>query len=313
MNHRIRKWNQNLADSREIHRIFMNVFPRLPLRKPEVFHQMISQKVRGLEDGMSIAEWNDKIAGFAGVFEMDNPTKLRLIGGVRPPFERQGIGRDLMTRTIHWAKQRQYVELHTMYFESQRRSGLFLKNAGFVVQDRIFWSHWDCAHTMRPEVIRKANRVQQTGVRLISGSDFEQVRPDWDRCWWRLMMQALQDVPSEVPFENVPFDKWRPFLEPPFCQRANTVVALKGQELIGLLMLDTPEGETVNINHTSVRPEYRRQGISTALKVAAIERAKELDMRFVQTQNHQRNPMAALNQAFGFVRVATQIETRRLL
>ncbi len=139
------------------------------------------------------------------------------------------------------------------------------------------------------------------------------MRADWDYCWWKHIMESLQDVPSKIPFEEQAFEKWRPYIEPPFCDRANVVIALDGLEIAGILVFGPPIEQTININHTSVSRGYRRRGISIALKVAAIQRIQTKGIRWIGTQNHQSNHMYEINQAFGFRNIDTQTEWTKSL
>ena len=59
----------------------------------------------------------------------------------------------------------------------------------------------------------------------------------------------------------------------------------------------------MNINFTNVTSAYRRQGISTALKLGAFKLAKALGAQEVTTQNHQDNPILEINQRLGFTEI----------
>ena len=112
-------------------------------------------------------------------------------------------------------------------------------------------------------------------------------------------MATLKDVPSVIPFEEIPFEKWRPFLEEPFLDRNLVLVTLDGDAMVGLLNLGKLRGSRINIDHTSVARDYRRRGISTALKCAAIRLGRNIGATEITTQSHQHNPIFTLNQSFG--------------
>ena len=151
------------------------------------------------------------------------------------------------------------------------------------------------------------------GLRVVSGTEFEAIRTDWDRVWWRHLMDCMHDVPMEIPFVEMPFETWRPYIEPPLMDRSRVLVALDGDDMVGLMYLGAVRRGKANIDHTGVTRAYRRRGVSTMLKCAAIRHAKALGASYVVTQNHEHNPMFGLNQAFGFKHVDTEADGLKLI
>ena len=172
----------------------------------------------------------------------------------------------------------------------------------------MLWSNFDTASQISTWALQKEANILDSGIRVVSGSEFESVRPDWDQVWWRHLMDSMHDVPMEIPFVEMPFETWRPMIEPPFMDRSRALVALDGDVMVGLMYLGAVLHKKANIDHTSVASTYRRRGISTMLKCAAVRRAKIRGASVVTTQNHKHNPMFALNQAFGFCHVDTEAD-----
>ena len=313
MNYTIRQWNADLKDACGIHAIFKEVYPMMPIQEPELFLAMTLKHIEGVEDGLFVVTHHQKIVGFSGLMAREDKDGVRLMGAVLPQFEGQKMGRSLLERTFEFCKTKKYTEIHTMCFESHPRALSFLQTAGFVERDRIFWSDWDCQKPISAWAKKKSEMVRHAGIQIITGAEFENIREDWAQCWWKHVMISAQDIPSTIPFEEIPFEKWRPYLELPFCDRSHVYIALDGLELAGMLMLGIPENNRNNINHTSVADGYRRRGISTALKVAAIEKSRKENIRTISTQNHQNNPMYKLNHHFGFVTTEIQIEFTKKL
>ena len=126
-------------------------------------------------------------------------------------------------------------------------------------------------------------------------------------------MDTFKDIPSVIPFTELPFEKWRPFLDEPFMDRSLALMALDGDDLAGLLVMGKPEGGAMNIGQTNVARHYRRRGISTALKCAAVRSARSAGGRFLTTQNHEHNPMYALNRALGFEYIDSHVDVLKPL
>jgi mycothiol synthase len=82
-------------------------------------------------------------------------------------------------------------------------------------------------------------------------------------------------------------------------------LARQGEQYIGLSALARMEAapEQVVQQWTGVRPEFRRQGIATALRVCTIEAAQRLGYRTMFTYTDHSDPvMLAFNEKLGFTR-----------
>jgi hypothetical protein len=64
----------------------------------------------------------------------------------------------------------------------------------------------------------------------------------------------------------------------------------------------------VQLQQTSVSRDYRRRGISIALKCAAVRNVRARGGREIHTQNHVANPIFELNRAFGFDPIDTLVD-----
>ena len=60
------------------------------------------------------------------------------------------------------------------------------------------------------------------------------------------------------------------------------------------------KADVASTGHTGVARSHRRKGIATALKVVALESARQLGIKFVVTGNEENNPMLQLNLRLGF-------------
>ncbi len=64
---------------------------------------------------------------------------------------------------------------------------------------------------------------------------------------------------------------------------------------------------------TGVRPEYRRQGIATALKVRTITYAQRHGVKEIMTNNDLQNPMYQLNLRLGFRALPAWVRVEKAL
>jgi GNAT superfamily N-acetyltransferase len=126
-------------------------------------------------------------------------------------------------------------------------------------------------------------------------------------------METCKDIPSKIPFDPIPFEKWKVFLEPPFLNKKHSLIMMDGVEMIGLLNLGEVDDGKININYTAIKSTYRRRGLAFILKYKAFAFAKKLGAQYVTTQNHTDNPMLEINKKLGFVQEAVYLSFQKNL
>ena len=184
----------------------------------------------------------------------------------------------------------------------------FLTHHGFSAIDVVYWSEWATASKVPNWAREKLKHVDQGPLDFMGGHEFENLRSDWDRAWWQLVMDTAVDIPSRGGPTTVPFEQWRSYMDASQTDRSQTILAVDGLEPVGVISLSRSPHGKMNINYTGVASNHRRKGLSTALKIKAMILAKTLGARTLVTQNHQDNPMLALNQRLGFVRFDAMTE-----
>ena len=297
-----------MEDAMILNRIMSACMPQQPHSSPEDTFTRMWQMIEGMEEAAQFALWEGEPVGTVALSTFRNPTQARMGGGVIPSAQGRGIGRQLLERALDVARRHGCESVRTQWFLSDERAVSFGQKAGFVEKDRVHWSAFDPQTRLPQWAYDKCERLESENIRIVTGDEFETVRDDWDRAWWRLVMDSLKDVPSVIPFEEIPFETYRPYLELPHLDRTLTLVALEGQELAGLLSITPYPDKRFNIQTTNVEKSYRRRGISTALKCAAIERVRSVGGSELGTQNHEHNPMFSLNMKLGFVRRDTHVD-----
>ena len=160
---------------------------------------------------------------------------------------------------------------------------------------------------------QKLELFDQSTLRMVTGDVFEKIRDDWAKTWWSFTMETCRDIPSKIPFEEIPFEKWKVYLEPPMLNRKHSIVMLDGIKMVGLLNLGELEDGKININFTAVKLNYRRRSLSMILKIKAFELGKEYGAEFITTQNHHLNPMLQINKKLGFVEDAIDLSFQKNL
>ena len=304
----LRPWKRGIEDATHLTRIMLACKPQQPAAPPKVASKQMWQMVKGIEEAAQFAMWKGEPVGSVALSTFANPRLARMGGGVIPAVQGRGIGRKLLEFALEVARRHGCESVRSQWFSSDPRAVSFTREAGFLEKDIVFWSTFDLETPLPKWAYGKGERLENENIRIITGDEFEKVREDWDRAWWRLVMDSMKDVPSTIPFQEIPFETYRPFLDLPYLDRKLSLVALDGKEMAGLLSLKRDKGNRFNIQTTNVSNSYRRRGISTALKCAGIERIRSLGGQELLTQNHEHNPMYSLNKALGFVHRDTHID-----
>ncbi len=267
----------------------------------------LAERTEGFESTRFVVLCEGIIQGFVMLSKSPSPDRADLVGVVHPAYRRRGLGALLYDRMmIGLAERPELTRVRATAFRSLPAGHGFLMRRGFEYTDEVFWSSYATAQTLPSWT--KAGSLDSGAIRFVRGHKFEMMRPDWDRVWWALVMNTAVDIPSRIGHQRVSFDEWRRWMDPPFTDRSNTILALDGDEPIALLSLGKVSDGKVNIHYTGVHREYRRRGLSVALKVKAVALARSLGASTVTTQNHQDNPMFALNQRLGFQVTDSAIE-----
>jgi GNAT superfamily N-acetyltransferase len=309
----MRQWTPTIGDAQHIHEIFREAIPQHPHSGPELTLKRMPKFIKGIEEGALLAFNGERAVGAVGLSLRGDSTMLRMMGAVRPDSRREGIGRALLDQVVKVAKERGGERLYGSWFASEPSADSFMTTAGFVKTDRVFWSAIPTSEPLLEWALERERRAHLSEIRVISGTAFESLHPDWDHLWWRHQMEALSDVPSKIPFEEIPFTRWRSLLDPPFNHRDLALIALNGDQIAGMLQLREPKDGVMNIDYTGVARDSRRRGISVALKCEAIRMARALGVHKIITQNHENNFMFQLNMRFGFTHYETVIEGVKLL
>jgi GNAT superfamily N-acetyltransferase len=138
------------------------------------------------------------------------------------------------------------------------------------------------------------------GVDITSLGD----RPELAKACHLVDTEAVPDIPSEMPFVALPFERWRAGnLEGPAALPHACTVALVDSEVVGYAALLARLAEPGTAEHqlTVVRRAWRGRGIASALKSAQIAWAARNGFERLVTYNHEANsPMRGVNARLGY-------------
>lgn len=149
-------------------------------------------------------------------------------------------------------------------------------------------------------------KMQKRNIKFYSVSELQEQDADWLKKLWDLDWMLVQDVPRSAPAKRRPLEEFEKMIraDESYYPDANFVAVRDSDDYIGLTGLSfNVVNPTLAYTHlTGVIRDYRRQGVATAIKAHAIQRAKERGVRQIHTLNNEINPMFNLNLQLGFQR-----------
>jgi RNA polymerase sigma factor (sigma-70 family) len=253
-----------------------------------------------------------QILGYGSIEQTIFLPKYRLFLAVAPQYLRSGVGDLLLDRLMEDLREVNAIAvLHRNYSQLTDRLD-FLKERGFV-ETKIVWD------LRLPVAEFDPAPFESHTARAITISTFAEERasdPENLRKLTELLNSAMADEPREQPFAAVPVDtvaRW-------FSQRAflpdACFIAKAGGRYVGItnLILSDEVAEAITQGFTGVLREYRRQAVATALKLRAIEYARNQGYKFLRAFNDHRNLSAlALNEKLGFSRRSSYVTLEKCL
>ncbi len=233
-----------------------------------------------------------------------HPQKYECRIFVHPEHDAPDIRPTVLTHVLDRLRDNTVIALTSGMLDDKPEAMRFFDAYGFkrVAEEKI--SKLDVRHFDTTQYAGALERVRAAGIEIATLRALQQRDRDWQRKLFDLEVTVSADIPSIGEKHYLPFETWRVMrLEAPTFDPDGWFVALDGDYYVGQSQgsINT-EGTPVQFvtGVTSVRREYRRRGIATALKVHAIGYAKAHGVGEIFTTNDSQNPMYQLNLALGF-------------
>lgn len=234
---------------------------------------------------------------------------------VLPTHEGRGAGRALAEALEAHLRDRGAREVLGTSREDRPRGLGFLERRGFAEIMRYFASALTLAD-FDPAPWAKATSLPP-GYRRLSLAEL--IADLGEDAAWEAYFSAFVEVRADVPRSGeatpVVYEQFRRGAADPRYFPEGIVLALApGGEVAALteLYADAADPLKMQTGLTGTRRAHRRRGLSLALKLAALEVARERGAASIWTDNASTNaPMLALNGRLGFARQPAWIEMRR--
>lgn len=259
--------------------------------------------------GIEREQWWDWVAELDGQivasafanFEWSVPTagKGRFWIGVLPGWRRRGIGGALYEHVLEYLRERGARRART-WVDDDADGTRFVERRGFTKHGADRVSELDLLHTplSEPQV--------QAGFRLVPLAEAREREQDL----YAICAAGELDMPGDEPETELRLDDWRrdDYGSPALSDEAS-FVALAGEHAVSLAFLAVDPSRRLAYNlMTATLPEFRRRGLSVAVKLASARWAAANGYERIVTENDAENEgMLAVNRRLGYRHLYDQV------
>jgi len=137
--------------------------------------------------------------------------------------------------------------------------------------------------------------------------------PDkWTKLW-HMSEEAIEDIPTTVPFTGMTLDDFMKWMRSPGLHEDRIWIARDGDTILGVSILSfPPKRGVVSTDWTGVARAGRGRGVARALKYETVMQAIGLGVDKVRTDNDFKNtPILHINETMGYQRRADGIQFMR--
>jgi GNAT superfamily N-acetyltransferase len=305
---RIRDFTRSEADYAAALAIDNACFPEYPGTVEEMKHGDASRSAK-IKHRRLVAERDGVMLGVGnyGQFEgMYHPRKFSLGIFVHPDHQGSGVGRALYGALLQALAPFEPISLRANVREDQARTLRFLGDRGFDEDMRSWESRLDVPSFDPAPFAGAMERARQAGITFATMAELQARDPGHRQRLYELDIAAGMDEPHPEPITPVAresYDNWV-FEAPNYLPEGN-FIAIDGDRYVGMSTLRTSlaDPSELYVGFTGVLREYRGKGIAMALKLLAIDYARQRGVKTIKTWNASINrPMLRINEALGFTK-----------
>ncbi|MFH1865138.1 MAG: GNAT family N-acetyltransferase [Candidatus Eisenbacteria bacterium] len=223
---------------------------------------------------------------------------------VLPEYQKRGIGSAVYDHIIERLAELEHApaSLVSDAREDQAHSARFLTDRGFEQKQRQQVSRLDVASFDAAPFADSIARFEESGITVKTFEEYEAEDPDAWRKAYEKYVELFKDVPIFVDRFELTYEMFERELNAPNRLPGAILLAFDGDEIVATTSLwkRLADPGSLGTGLTAVDRGHRRRGIAAALKVRAIEFARGIGTRVIQTDNEENNPMCDLNVRLGF-------------
>lgn len=302
-----------------LHRRFR---PGRPLSAEQLRHQRTADgRSGGVRSWyLAIESASDRVVGWGALDQQayePHPRRFRVNVLVDPEHQGHGIGRKLFALLEDEARRHGADSLRADVRTDFARGVDFFRRQRFVElrRQRLCLLDVDAAKLDRRGT--RSSALRSEGIEIITlageGPDQESVR----RRYYELVRLTAKDDPELGGWASLTLDQFvRAHLERPEFYPEGTFLARRSSEFVGVTALERVPKDPVrlHIGFAGTAPAWRGRGVATELTRRAIELARSLGYRWMDTTNDPGDrAISAICDRLGFRAAETRIVGEKLL
>jgi len=248
------------------------------------------------------------MTGDGGLFRSpDGSWRVNVL--VDSKWRRKGVGAFLLARLEPHAKEKGAKKLIAAVRGNDPDGLAFAKEHGYAqfherIDAYIDVTKFDAAPYGDPD-----ETMRKVGIRLATYGALMQEHAADTEGFQRRMLPAIwamaRDVPAPSPAPETPppFEQAkRMFFEGPGIDADTTIVALRGDDIVGMSVTAVKENGSAYTNFTGVARAERGKGVALAMKLRALAALRKRGIQLFGTTNDEQNAaMRGINRKLGYV------------
>lgn len=221
---------------------------------------------------------------------------------VREDFRRKGVGWSLYDAMYRALVQFEPQMLRSRVSEDNIDGFIFASKRAFMERSRRIESRLNIATANLDSLSERLEKLSAQGIEIRSYADCSD-DPERDQKFYTIHTTIDVDIPMETPVVPLPYEQWKAnVIEHPQFLADGSFIAIHEGQYVGISSQFRFIEDMVYVELTGTLADYRRKGISTALKLCGIRYAKEQNIPRVGTTNDAVNEgILAINKNLGFV------------
>lgn len=275
-------------------------------RSAENLHYAAEHRPEKCKHQVFVALQGDKIVAYTYYTQHADqyqPGQFHIDIYVQDDFRRKSLGTKLYRAMYEDVLQFQPETLHLRLNETNIDGFIFATKRGYMESSRRIESQLEAAQIDLSTLPEKLENLASQGIDIRSFTDLAN-DPERDEKVYTIHTTVDADVPLQTPVTPLPYEQWRAsVIDHPQFLADGTFLAVHDGQYVGISSLFQFVDDMAYVELTGTLPEYRRKGISTALKLCGIQYAKEAGIPKVGVTNDAVNTgILAINDKLGFIR-----------
>jgi len=253
-----------------------------------------------------VAVEDGQITGYAKLNSEERhvvePGVFGLEACIHPEHRGKGHGRALVDLLLGHLAYLDWRQLLAGCLDDGGPARGMLERRGFALEQTELCSRLDLGSYSPPADRDVALvRFRERGYRMATYGALDD--PGKEEKLWQLYEEIEHDMPGTVEHKKADLAQWREKMGSPARRMEEILLALAGDEFVGLTELVFPAGSggRAVIESTGTRADHRGRGVATALKYACVDLANTAGVPAIHTGNERNNEaILKINRKLGF-------------